>query len=62
MSEENNVSEVLSSLGPDLKKDILEKLLGSLVDEINDSERQELLRKAITGRKGNRQVVEMVEH
>lgn len=56
------IGEIISGLSPSLRKELLHELVGSLVREINETERKELLQTALAGHKENRQVIDMVEH
>ena len=58
----HNIGETLSSLSPDLKKEILHSLVASLLSGLNETEKKNFLQRALAGRKKSGELIEMVEH
>lgn len=60
--DEGKIQDILSGMGPSLKKELLNTLVTSLLSELKETEKKELLQTVVTGGRKNRQVIEMVEH
>ena len=60
--DNSNIGETLSSLSPDLKKEILHSLVAYLLSDLNEDEKKKFLQTALAGRKKSGEVIEMVEH
>lgn len=60
--DESKIGEALSSMSPALKKELLDNLVTSLLSDLNETEKKELLQTVLTGRKKNRKLVDMVEY
>ena len=59
---EINLDEFLGNLSPDLKKEILQTLVASLLEGLKEDERKDILQSALTSPKKNRELIEMVGH
>ncbi len=60
--DNDKIGETLSSLGPDLKKEILHSLVAYLLSDLNEDEKKKFLQAALAGRKKGGELIEMVEH
>ena len=58
----NDLSETLKGLSPDLKKEILQNLVTSLLDGLNEEEQKDILQSALQTPKENRELIDMVGH
>ena len=59
---EKNIDEFLGSLTPDLKKEILQNLVASLLEGLNKEEQKDILQSALTSSKKSRELIDMVGH
>jgi hypothetical protein len=59
--EKKEISDILSGVTPTLKKELLNNLVASLLKELNEPEKKEMLKAILTGGTGTGQVVDMVE-
>ena len=57
----NDLSETLKGLSPDLKKEILQNLVTSLLDGLNEEEQKDILQSALQTPKENRELIDMVD-
>ena len=57
-----NLSETLKGLSPDLKKEILQNLVTSLLGGLNEEEQKDILQAALRTPKENRELIDMVGH
>jgi hypothetical protein len=60
--DKNKIGETLSSMSPALKKELLDRLVTSLLSDLNEQEKKELLQTVLTGSKKNRKLIDMVEY
>lgn len=60
--DKSKIGETLSNMSPALKKEFLDSLMTSLLSDLNETEKRKLLQSVLTGRKKNRELVEMVEY
>ena len=60
--DNRNIGETISSLSPDLKKEIVHSLVASLLSDLNEAEKKKFLQRALAGRKKSGELIEMVEH
>lgn len=58
----DRIEDILSGMSPALKKGLLNGLVASLLSDLKENEKKELLQAIVAGGKKNRQVIEMVEH
>lgn len=56
------IEKILADMNPSAKKELLNGLLNSLQNDLSEAEKKGLLQTLLTGRKENRQLVDMVEH
>lgn len=56
------IDDILSGASPALKKELLDKLLYSLVRDLNVAEKKEVLGVVLASQKSSGQVLDMVEH
>jgi len=52
----------LLSMDPAFRKDLLDRLVASLINGLNEAEKKEVLQTVLTGRKKNKRLVDMVEY
>jgi|APMed6443717190_1056831.scaffolds.fasta_scaffold47820_3 hypothetical protein len=57
-----NISEFLYNLSPDLKKEILQTLVASLIEGLEEKEQKEILQSALTSSQKSRELIDMVGH
>ena len=55
--DKSKIGETLSSMSPALKKETLDSRVISLLSDLNETEKKELLQAVLTGRKKNRKLV-----
>jgi hypothetical protein len=58
----SDVEKLLSGMSPASKKEFLDGLVVSILQDLNQDEKKDLLRSVVTGRKESRQLSAMVEH
>lgn len=58
----NNEGETLTGLSPDLKKEILQSLVASLLGGLDEKEKKDILQAALTNTKKSRDLIDMVGH
>ena len=58
----NHTGNNLGRLSPDLKKEILQSLVASLLDGLNEEEQKDILQAALTTQKKSRELIDMVGH
>ncbi len=56
------IRDVLSSLEPSVKKELLNSLVSMLIEELTEAEKKELLQRVATGGRKSREIIEMVEY
>lgn len=59
--KKKEISDILSSVNPALKKELLNNVVASLLKELNEPDKKEMLKTLLAGRKNTGQVVDMVE-
>ncbi len=59
--EEKDISDILSGVNPDLKKELLNNFVSSILKELNETDKKEVLQAILAGKKGTGQVIDMVE-
>lgn len=59
--EKKAISDILSGVNPALKKELLNNLVASLLKELNESDKREVLQEILAGRKGTGQFIDMVD-
>lgn len=57
-----NIENFLSGMSPASKREFLDGLVVSILHDLNEDAKKELLRTVVTGRKESRQLSAMVEH
>ena len=55
------IGEMFSNMSPALKKELLNDLVASLLSEVSEKDKKEVLQAVLAGRKGSGQVIDMVE-
>jgi hypothetical protein len=60
--DKENIEDIVTGLSPSLKKDLLNNLVKSLLSDLKETEKKELIQKIVSGGRENRQVIDMVEH
>jgi hypothetical protein len=58
---DNSINDIISHLDPAMKKELLNSLVISLLDDLMESEKRELLQMVAAGGRKNRHVIEMVD-
>ena len=59
---EKNISEFLGDLSPDLKKEILQTLVVSLLEGLKEEEQKDILQSALTSSAKSGELIDMVGH
>lgn len=59
--DNKEISDILSGVNLALKKELLDKLVTSLLRDLNETDKKDVLRDILAGRKGTGQVFDMVE-
>ena len=59
---EKNIGEFLGNLSPDLKKEILQTLVASLLEGLQEEEQKDILQSALTSSGKSRELIDMVGH
>ena len=59
---EKNIGEFLSNLSPDMKKEILQTLVASLLEGLKEEEQKDILQSALTSSGKSRELIDMVGH
>lgn len=59
--KKKEINNILSSANPALKKELLNNLVASLLEELYEPDKKEMLQAILAGRKSTGQVVDMVE-
>jgi len=57
-----DIEKLLAGMSPASKKEFLDGLVISILHDLNEDEKQKLLRTVVTGRKESRQLSSMVEY
>jgi hypothetical protein len=57
-----DIEDILSRVSPTFKRELLDRLLSCLFDDLNDAEKKEPLGAVLASRQSSGQVVDMVEH
>lgn len=58
----NNIGEFLGSLSPNLKKEILQALVVSLLEGLKEEEKKNILQSALDSSQKSRELIDMVGH
>jgi len=58
----NKIVETLVGLSPDLKKEILQSLVASLLVDLSEEEKKDVLQGALTNQKKSGELIDMVGH
>ncbi len=56
------LEDILQDMSPAIKKEFLDTLVKSLLSDLKETEKKELLKKLVSGGRENREVINMVEH
>ncbi len=59
---EKNIGEFLGNLSPDLKKEVLQTLVASLLEGLQEEEQKDILQSALTSSGKSRELIDMVGH
>ncbi len=59
--EKKEIDDILSGVNPASKKELLNNLVASLLKELNETDKKEVLQAILAGRKSTGQVIDMVE-
>ncbi len=59
--KKKEISDILSEVNPALKKELLNNLVASLLKELKETDKREVLQALLAGRKGTGQVIDMVD-
>ncbi|HDH05795.1 MAG TPA: hypothetical protein ENH01_08790 [Nitrospirae bacterium] len=54
--------DILQDMTPAIKKEFLDTMVKSLLSDLKETEKKELLKKLVSGGRENREVINMVEH
>ena len=57
-----NIDGFLGNLSPDLKKQILQTLVASLLEGLKEEEQKDILQSALTSPRKSRELIDMVGH
>ncbi len=60
--DKNNIGEFLGDLSPNLKKEILQALVVSLLEGMKEEEKKNILQSALASSQKSRELVDMVGH
>ncbi len=60
--DNDKIEDILSNMSPVLKKELLNSLVTSLMNELNEAEKKDLLQTVLMGQKESRELAVMVEH
>ena len=60
--DKNNIGEFLGDLSPNLKKEILQALVVSLLEGMKEEEKKNILQSALASAQKSRELVDMVGH
>ena len=58
----NKMGETLVGLSPDLKKEMLQSLVASLLIDLSEEEKKDVLQGVLTNYKKGRELIDMVGH
>jgi hypothetical protein len=58
----NNIGEFLGNLSPNLKKEILQALVASLLEGLKEEEKKNILQSALASSQKSRELIDMVGH
>lgn len=58
----NNIDEILGNMSPDLKKEILQTLVASLLEGLKEEEQKDIFQSALTSPGKSRELIDMVGH
>jgi len=58
----NKMGKTLVGLSPDLKKEMLQSLVASLLIDLSEEEKKDVLQGALTNHKKGRELIDMVGH
>lgn len=59
--EKEKIGDLLSKLTPALKKELLNDLVSSLLKDVSETDKKQVLQSILAGRQGSGQVIDMVE-
>ncbi|GBE05883.1 hypothetical protein BMS3Abin10_01524 [bacterium BMS3Abin10] len=59
---DKKIEDILQEISPAIKKEFLDTLVKSLLNDLKETEKKELLKKLVSGGRENREVINMVEH
>ncbi len=59
--DKDKIGDLFSKMSPASKKELLNDLVASLLREVNEKDKKEVLQAILAGRKGSGEVVDMVE-
>ena len=62
MAAREKNDEMISGLSPSLKKELLNELVASLLKEVSEEDKKQVLQAVLSSKKGSGQVIDMVEH
>ncbi len=57
-----NIEDILSGVSPALKKELLDKLVSSLLRDLNDKEKKEVLGTVLVSRQSSGLAIDMAGH
>ncbi len=60
--DDSKFLDTLFNMDPALRKDLLDRLVASLINGLNEAEKKEVLQTVLTGRKKNKRLIDMVEY
>lgn len=60
--DDSKFLDSLLGMNPALRKDLLDRLVASLINGLNEAEKKEVLQTVLTGRKKNKRLIDMVEY
>jgi hypothetical protein len=59
--DKEKIGDLLSKLSPALKKELLNDLVASLLKDVSEKDKKQVLQSILAGRAGSGQVIDMVE-
>ncbi len=60
--DDSKFLDTLFNMDPALRKDLLDRLVASLLSGLNEAEKKDVLQTVLSGRKKNKHLIDMVEY
>jgi len=62
LMDDSKFLDTLFNMDPALRKDLLDRLVASLLSGLNEAEKKDVLQTVLSGRKKNKHLIDMVEY